>query len=69
MATKFKYEAKDQSGKLVKGSVSAENQADAVADLRRRNLTPIDVTKSGGWFGGGGGPKTKTKKPSKPKPK
>lgn len=62
MATKFKYEAKDSSGKLVKGSVSAENQADAVADLRRRNLTPIDVTKSGGWFGGGGGPKTKTKK-------
>lgn len=61
MATKFKYEAKDQSGKLVKGSVSAENQADAVADLRRRNLTPLDVTKSGGWFGGGG-TKTKGKK-------
>lgn len=53
MTTKFKYEAKDATGKVVKGSVSAVSQAEAVADLRRRNLTPIDVSKAGGiasWF-------------------
>lgn len=58
MTTKFKYEAKDAAGKVVKGSVSAASQADAVADLRRRNLTPVEVSKAGGllsWFGGGGG--------------
>ncbi len=57
MATKFKYEAKDIAGKVVKGAITADSQADAVADLRRRNLTPVEVTKSGGfgsWFGGGG---------------
>lgn len=62
MATKFKYEAKDAGGKVVKGAVTADSQADAVADLRRRNLTPVEVTKAGGfgsWFGGGGGKKQK----------
>lgn len=57
MTTKFKFEAKDQAGKVVKGSVAAASQADVVADLRRRNLTPVEVTKAGGllsWFGGGG---------------
>ncbi len=57
MTTKFKFEAKDQTGKVVKGSVAAASQADVVADLRRRNLTPVEVTKAGGlfgWFGGGG---------------
>jgi type IV pilus assembly protein PilC len=41
---------------VVKGSVSATSQSEAVADLRRRNLQPIDVTAAGGvasWFGGG----------------
>jgi type IV pilus assembly protein PilC len=60
MATKFKFEAKDTAGKVVKGAVTADSQADAVADLRRRNLTPVEVTKAGGfggWFGGGGGGK------------
>ena len=56
MATKFKFEAKDVAGKVVKGAVTADSQAEAVADLRRRNLTPVEVTKAGGlaaWFGGG----------------
>lgn len=61
MTTKFKFEAKDAAGKVVKGSVTARTQADVVADLRRRNLQPIEVTKSGGLlslFGGGAkGPK------------
>jgi type IV pilus assembly protein PilC len=59
MATKFKFEAKDAAGKVVKGSVAADSQADAVADLRKRNLTPVDVSKASGGFlsgmlGGGG---------------
>ena len=48
MATKFKFEAKDAAGKTVKGSVSANSQSDVINDLRRRNLTPVGVTKSGG---------------------
>lgn len=68
MTTKFKYEAKDATGKVVKGSVSAVSQAEAVADLRRRNLTPIDVSKAGGiasWFQKApGGKRTMAKKAS-----
>jgi type IV pilus assembly protein PilC len=50
MTTKFTFEAKDAAGKVVKGSVSANSQADAVADLRRRNLQPVEVKQSGGLF-------------------
>ncbi|MEO6593607.1 MAG: type II secretion system F family protein, partial [Planctomycetota bacterium] len=50
MTTKFKYEAKDIGGKVVKGAITADSQADVVADLRRRNLTPLDVTKAGGFM-------------------
>lgn len=53
MTTKFKFEAKDAAGKVVKGAVTAGSQAEAVADLKRRNLTPVDVAKAGGfgsWF-------------------
>ena len=56
MATKFKYEAKDGSGKLVRGAVTANSQSEAVADLRKRNLTPVEVTQAGGLgslFGSG----------------
>jgi type IV pilus assembly protein PilC len=54
MATKFKFEAKDAEGKVVKGQVTAASQADAVADLRRRKLQPVEVKKAGGFgfFGG-----------------
>ncbi|MBK8096466.1 MAG: type II secretion system F family protein [Planctomycetes bacterium] len=55
MATTFKYEARDASGKLVKGTVSAESQSDVVADLRKRNLTPVEIKRSGGAMFGGGG--------------
>ena len=65
MTTKFKFEAKDASGKVVKGAVTAQSQSDVVADLRRRNLTPIDVTQAGGLsslFSGSKGPSTKRTK-------
>lgn len=48
MATKFKYEARDHAGKVVKGTVSASSQSDAVAEVRRKNLTPLDISKPGG---------------------
>jgi type IV pilus assembly protein PilC len=47
MTTKFKFEAKDPAGKLVKGMLAAASQADVVADLRRRNLQPIDIVRAG----------------------
>jgi type IV pilus assembly protein PilC len=59
MATTFKFEARDAAGRTVKGSVAAESQSDVVADLRRRNLTPVDIKRSGGLLG----------KPARPKGK
>jgi type IV pilus assembly protein PilC len=56
MASTFKFEARDAAGKTVRGTMTADSQNDVVADLRRRNLTPIDISKGGGGlFGGGGG--------------
>ena len=51
MATKFKFEARDATGKLVKGALSAASQSEAVAEVRRRNLTPLEVNKAGGLGG------------------
>jgi type IV pilus assembly protein PilC len=52
MAATFKFEARDQAGKTVRGSIAAESQAEVVADLRRRNLVPLDIQKGGsGLFG------------------
>lgn len=42
----FKYSARDGNGRTVSGVVSAKTQSDAVADLRRRNLTVLDVRQS-----------------------
>ncbi len=39
----FKYNARDREGKTVSGTVSAKSQADAVSDLRKRNLVILDV--------------------------
>lgn len=53
MATTFTYKARDGRGKSVKGKITAQTQADVVADLRKRSLVPIDIKESSG--GGGGG--------------
>lgn len=53
MASTFKFEARDAAGQTVRGTVSAESQTEVVADLRRRNLTPIDIKKGGGGLFGG----------------
>lgn len=54
MATTFKYQARDASGKTVSGTITAHSQSDVVADLRRRALVPIQIKKAGGGslFGG-----------------
>jgi type IV pilus assembly protein PilC len=59
MATTFKYSAKDTSGEMVKGTMKAESQTDAVSKLRKQQLTPVDIKKAGGLFGMGSGAKGK----------
>jgi type IV pilus assembly protein PilC len=49
----FKYSARDREGRTVNGIVSGKTQADAVADLRKRNLIVLDVRASSGKEGGG----------------
>ena len=55
----FKYQARDRDGQTVSGIVSAKTQADAVADLRKRSLTVLEIrqTRTGGGKKGkrGGG--------------
>lgn len=51
MATKFKFEARDATGKVVKGAVTATSQSEAIAEVRKRNLTPLEVNKSAGLGG------------------
>ncbi|MGA1607745.1 MAG: type II secretion system F family protein [Planctomycetota bacterium] len=46
MATTFKFEAKDASGRTVSGTLSASTQADVVADLRRKSLVPVSILES-----------------------
>jgi len=48
MATTFKYQAKDASGRTVQGTIKANSQTDVVADLRRRALTPVQIKKTSG---------------------
>ncbi|MBK8976508.1 MAG: type II secretion system F family protein [Planctomycetes bacterium] len=50
MATSYKYEAKDTKGKTVKGTVKAGSHNEAVADLRRRSLTPVNVQEAPSGF-------------------
>lgn len=52
MATTYKFEAKDASGRTVSGTLTASTQADVVADLRRKSLVPVSILESrkGGGF-------------------
>ena len=57
----FSYTARDMSGQLVKGRLSANTEKDALAALSGQSLFPIKVTsdestpKGGGLTFGGGG--------------
>jgi type IV pilus assembly protein PilC len=53
MATSFKYQATDPSGRKVTGTIKAASQGEVVADLRRKSLTPIEIKKAGGGLFGG----------------
>ena len=66
MTTTFKYQARDASGKTVKGTMQAASQSDVVADLRRRHLTPLNISKKAGSLlaGSGGGTKRTSVKSS-----
>ena len=44
---KFIYEARDQNGKRVNGSVNAASSREAAAQLRRQDLTPIRIREGG----------------------
>ncbi len=61
MATTFKYQAKDASGRTVNGTITANSQTDVVADLRRRSLTPIQIKKAGAGRGKGTGAQKRKK--------
>lgn len=61
MATTYKFEAKDASGRTVSGTLTASTQADVVADLRRKSLVPVSILesrKSGGFLSLSRGEKT-----------
>ena len=44
----FKYAAKDQGGSTVEGTISAESKADAVAELRKKNLIILKLDEGAG---------------------
>ncbi|MBK6942723.1 MAG: type II secretion system F family protein [Planctomycetes bacterium] len=48
----FKYSAKNPDGKTISGKVSAEGREDAVGELRKRNLTILEVKEVGGGMSG-----------------
>ncbi|MDP9219010.1 MAG: type II secretion system F family protein [Actinomycetota bacterium] len=44
--TKFEYAVRDKSGKLVKGTLDAENQSQVVAKLRTMGFAPVSVSET-----------------------
>jgi len=54
----FRYAAKDATGKTVEGTIQAEDRSEAVAELRRQNLTVVRMV-SGGSKGKKEGSKAK----------
>jgi len=54
----FRYAAKDATGKTVEGTIQAEDRSEAVAELRRQNLTVVRMV-SGGSKGKKEGGKSK----------
>ncbi len=51
----FHYKAKNPQGKMVTGSINAQNETDAVGDLRRQGLIIIGLAQKRGGGGGEGG--------------
>ena len=60
----FTYKAKKPNGEIQKGTLNAQGEADAVAELRRQGLIVISVSSGKGSKGGkGGGAAAAKKKP------
>ena len=53
----FRYDAKTPAGKTVSGVVTAQNENDAVGELRRQNLIVVSLSATGAKKAGGGGVK------------
>ena len=47
----YKYSAIGTDGRTVSGRLDASNKTECVAELRKRNLTPIDIQEKGGGSG------------------
>src|SRR5512138_2383006 len=45
----FKYSAMQGDGRTISGVVEAPNKQECVAELRKRNLTPLDIEEGGGF--------------------
>ena len=48
MPETFQYKVRDRSGKLVEGSLEAENAQLVVSKLRSMGYVPIDIQQQGG---------------------
>lgn len=48
----FRYSAKTNEGKTVNGSLQAADKTEVVGELRKRNLTILDLKEQGGAFSG-----------------
>jgi type IV pilus assembly protein PilC len=59
----YKYSAIGTDGRTVSGRLDASNKTECVAELRKRNLTPIDIQEKGA---GGGGTRSSAPAPSGP---
>jgi type IV pilus assembly protein PilC len=44
--TTFEYAVRDRSGKLVKGTLDAENQSQVVTKLRTMGFAPVSITEA-----------------------
>lgn len=47
----FKYKARDASGTTQSGSIQARNRNEAIGELKKKNLTVVDVQSAGGGTG------------------
>ena len=43
----YSYEAIDSAGKIVKGTVEAENEEGVKAELKRQSITPVSIKQQG----------------------
>jgi type IV pilus assembly protein PilC len=50
----FTYQARNAQGKTVSGSIAAQNESDAVGELRKQSLTVLSLSEKAGKAGGGG---------------